>query len=249
MRNELFFIAGTNPALHCAAVELEKLGVSVTDTPCDRVSHLLLPVPCQLPQEELASILHKLPQTVTVMGGKLDDPQLLKYNCIDLLRDERYQAENAMITAYCALKLTANSLNVIWKDCPVLILGWGRIGKCLAKLLGALGASVSVAARKETDRAMITALGYDAQNIQQLGCILQRYRVIFNTVPFPVLSREQTGHCKNDCLLVELASQPGMEGENILDGRRLPGRLAPESSGKLIARTVLRLSTPKEGDL
>ena len=249
MRNELFFIAGSSPALDCAALELEKLGVSVADMPCDEVTHLLLPVPCQLPQEELDGILHDLPQTVTVLGGRLAYPQLQDYDCMDLLKDETYQAENAMITAYCALNLAGTALDVIWKDCPVLILGWGRIGKCLAKLLGAVGASVSAAARKEQDRAMITALGYDAQNIQQLGCVLQRYRVIFNTVPSPVLSKKQTGYCRNNCVLVELASRPGMEGANILDGRRLPGRLAPESSGKLIARTVLRLCTPKEGDL
>ena len=118
MRNELFFIAGSSPALDCAALELEKLGVSVADMPCDEVTHLLLPVPCQLPQEELDGILHDLPQTVTVLGGRLAYPQLQDYDCMDLLKDETYQAENAMITAYCALNLAGTALDVIWKDCP-----------------------------------------------------------------------------------------------------------------------------------
>lgn len=249
MRNELFFTAGNSPALHRAVQELKNLGVGFADAPCDRVTHLLLPVPCQVKPQELETILKLLPQTVTVVGGNLNAPELQRYDCMDLLTDERYQAENAMITADCALKLAGTSLRIVWQDCPVLILGWGRIGKCLAKLLGALGSTVSVAARKEADRAMITALGYDAQNIEQLGCILRRYRVIFNTVPCPILTKAQTAHCRTDCVLVELASKPGMEAETILDGRRLPGRLAPESSGKLIARTVLRLCAQKEAAL
>ena len=44
-------------------------------------------------------------------------------------------------------------------DCKVLVIGWGRIGKCLAALLKGLEADVTVVARKETDRAILHALG------------------------------------------------------------------------------------------
>jgi hypothetical protein len=37
-----------------------------------------------------------------------------------------------------------------------------------------------------------------------------------------------------------------MEGEGIIDGRGLPGKMAPESSGKLIARVVLGLCAREE---
>ena len=244
--NWLIYATQGDPALSHAVRELENRGISVTDSPGERVTHLLLPVPCRLSGAALMDILYQLPKKVTVLGGFLDRPELAGHRCIDLLKDPRYLAKNAMITAYCALELAQSQLSVTWEDCPVLILGWGRIGKCLGSLLKALGAQVSIAARKEADLAMIAALGCDGRDIGSLDYILRRYRVIFNTVPSPILSKAQAGLCREDCILVELASSPGMEAPNIIDGRGLPGKLAPESAGKLIARTIMGLWAREE---
>lgn len=246
MRNWLFYAEAGNAALERAVEALEKQGFRFAGEPSDDVTHLLLPVPCRLTTEALCATLSRLPPNVTVMGGFLDRPELEGYARTDLLQDAQYQAENAMITAYCALRVAEAELPRIWSGCPVLVLGWGRIGKCLSRLLQALGAQVSVAARKESDRAMCAALGYDARDIGDLEGFLRRYRVIFNTVPFPTLSREQTDECRSDRLLVELASRPGMDADGVIDARGLPGKLAPESAGCLIARTVMRLCTRKE---
>ena len=244
--NWLIYATQGSPALGYAVQELENRGITFTDSPCDRVTHLLLPVPCRLSAEELSDLLGQLPKNITVLGGFLDRPELKGYRCFDLLKDPRYLAKNAMITAYCALALAEKEMTVTWEDCPVLVLGWGRIGKCLGSLLKNLGAQVSIAARKEEDLSMISALGCDGRNIRTLDCILRRYRVIFNTVPYPVLSRAQTRLCREACILVELASSPGMDAPNIIDGRGLPGKLAPESAGKLIARTVMGLWAREE---
>lgn len=247
MKQRFFYTAGGAAALRCAAEELEKWGCSIADAPSQDVTHLLLPVPCKMGTEELRRTLDLLPKDVTVLGGNLSREELAQYQCMDLLRDEHYLGENAMITAHCAIRVAAERMRATWKSCPVLILGWGRIGKCLAQLLKALGAEVCVAARKESDRAMITALGYDAEDIGRLGYILKRYQVIFNTVPHRILTEKQVSYCREDCLRVELASKPGMPEEGAVSALGLPGRLAPESAGKLIARTVLRLCAQKEG--
>jgi dipicolinate synthase subunit A len=78
---------------------------------------------------------------------------------MDLLKDPHYLAKNAAITAECALKVAAPYLKTTFSESPTLILGWGRIGKCLARLLSARNCPVSVAARKESDRAMLEAFG------------------------------------------------------------------------------------------
>lgn len=249
MKSRLIFATEGSPALAFAARELEKRGISFADSPGPGVTHLLLPVPCRFTGAEIKEILDRLPKNITVLGGFLDRPELKGYRCLDLLKDHRYLAKNAMITAYCALGLAQREMAVTWEDCPVLILGWGRIGKCLGSLLNSLGAQVSVAARKESDLAMIAALGCDGRDIGKLDCILRRYRVIFNTVPSPVLTRVQTQLCREDCILVELASVSGMDAPNVIDGRGLPGRLAPESAGKLIARTVMGLWAREEESL
>ena len=152
------------------------------------------------------------------------------------MQDPEYLAENASITAHCAVKLALGMLPVILDNCPVLVIGWGRIGKCLAALLRQMGAAVCVAARKEADRAMLKALGYQAIDIKQ--CARQTPRIIFNTVP--VLVADSIAFPPKT-LKIELASLPGIQGVDVVDGRRLPGRFAPESSGELIARSILRL--------
>ena len=40
---------------------------------------------------------------------------------------------------------------------------------------------------------------------------------------------------------IDLASKPGMGGENVIVARGLPGKMQPEQSGQLIAETFMRL--------
>lgn len=237
----LFYIVGNSPALQFAAKDLEEAGQGVTFLPHRDVTHVLLPVPYRgdPPLWNPA----QLPEGVTVLGGGLTQPDLERYRTLDLLKDETYLAENAAITADCAVRIAAQHLKVAFRNCPILVLGWGRIGKCLAQMLAALGADIIVAARKERDRAMAQALGYDAIDFDG---DFSRFRVIFNTVPVPVLSAERLLQCRPDCVKIDLASQKGMEGIDVIWARGLPGKMLPESSGKLIGQTVQRLSKQEE---
>ena len=240
MKDQIFYSAGDTQAITYAVTALEQADCRFSPEPDATVTHLLLDIPhknwgC------LPAILSRLSPGVTIIGGNLSHPALTGYKTVDLLQDPIYLAQNAEITAHCAIKLVLQELSVILDQCPVLVIGWGRIGKCLAQLLRLMGASVTVAARKETDRAMLMALGYDAVDIKIPDTDLAGYRVIFNTIPVAVLSQDALRCCRDDCLKVELASLPGMAGEDIICARGLPNRGAPESSGQLIARSILRL--------
>lgn len=249
MGTHVFYLANGTPALCAAGEALKTRGYGVVDRPCEGVTDVILPVPSLDANGsingggELHDLLARLPSTVTILGGNL--PPLPGYRCIDLLKDPIYLAENASITAYCALKHAMQALPVTLRNCPVLIIGWGRIGKCLAALLWALEADVTVAARKKDDRAMAHALGYRACDID-LSEDLNKYRLILNTVPAPVLDANRLSHCRSGCIKIDLASVLGLEGEDVLWARGLPGKDAPESSGKLIAKTVCRLLSRKE---
>lgn len=216
-------------ALTYAISRLQAAGFSVAS---DDATMLLLPVPCKLSGSELTALLQQLPKDITVVGGNLTDPALTSYKTIDLLQDPFYVAKNADITAHCAVKLVSAALPATLADCKALVIGWGRIGKCLARLLRQNGAAVTVSARKAADRAMLEALNYKTQEVPDPA----GFDLVFNTVPVMVLT-----HCPKGPLYIELASQPGMEGEEIIDGRGLPNRLAPKSSGKLITQTLLRI--------
>ena len=215
-------------AIGYAAEYLRDAGVDVTDAMASDVTHLLLPVP--------TLCFDALPPGVVIVGGNLHS--LPGFDTIDLLKDPEYLAQNAAITARCAIALIGKEL----KGLPVLILGWGRIGKCLTKFLGYAGADVTVAARNPADIAMVRALGYSGAAIDTVSPLLPKFGAVLNTVPAMVLPAFR---CAPDCVLLELASRPGMAGPGIINGRGLPGKYAPEESGALIARRFLALV--KEG--
>ena len=234
MENKLIYPVGTTRAVACA---VKFLPYQTVDHPTPEVTHLLLDVPsfrggALRGGGDVEKILEMLPPEITVIGGNLDHPALEGYRKLDLLKDPEYAARNGAITAHCAIRLALPCLDITLDGCPVLIIGWGRIGKCLARLLGSLGADVTVAARKETDRAMLRALGYRA--VDTVGLKAKGYRLLYNTVPEKILSEQA------DCTAIELASGVFLPGENVIDGRGLPGRFAPESSGRLMAETIVR---------
>lgn len=245
MNGITFYTFGSSPALGFAAKRLEQLGIAVTEKPGGDVTHCLLSIPTAYSQE-LEYLCKALSPSVTFIGGNLPTELTDRYPTIDLLQDPRYLAENAAITADCAMLRARNQMTATFRDTSVLVLGWGRIGKCLAQLLKKAGADVTVAARKESDIAMIQALGYHAEDVHKLHYGLLRYRVIFNTVPAPVISKQQALHCRNDCVLIDLASSPGIEGENVIIARGLPGKDAPESAGMLMVRSIIRLLLGRE---
>lgn len=222
-----------------AANYLQQLGIPVTESSGPDVTHLLLPVP-SFPQGDtyLAHYLTEVPDDVIVSGGNLRTPLLEHYRCVDFLQDPWYLAQNAAITADCVLALAEKEMSEL-NGCPVLILGWGRIGKCLGQLLRCKGCDVTIAARKAADQAMIHALGYRSEDIHWLDDSLGRYRLIFNTVPELILPNADT---HPDCIIFELASKPGITGGNIIAAKGLPGKMAPQRSGVLIAESFIRLS-------
>ena len=247
MARYIFCIANRRAVLSAAAEALKSRGYGVVDRPCESVTHLLLPVPSQPEDlEHLDPLLTQLPKDITIVGGNLDPARFPGYRVLDLLKDPIYLAQNAAITAYCATRLAMMELPVTLRHCRVLIIGWGRIARCLAALLWALEADVTIAARKEADRAMACALGYRTVEISDLEASLNDYRLIFNTVPAPVLTEQQIELCRQGCLRIDLASVQGIAGKHMIWARGLPGKDTPESSGALIAKTVIRLLERKE---
>ena len=237
MNDLRFYCVGSSKALIYAAAFLAEEGAVFLPCPDHTVTHLLLPIPSFEKDGsirgggDITKILSRLSRTVTIIGGNLRRPELAEYEVLDLLEDPWYLARNACITAHCALELALTELPVTLEKCPVLIIGWGRIGKCLAKLMRALGACVTVAARKESHRVMGEALGYQSCPIDSIRA--EKYRLIVNTVPAMVLP-----NAAGTAVKIDLASTPGIGGKDVLQAKGLPGLLAPESSGALIAQTI-----------
>ena len=228
MKKTIFHIPEKNKALEYAAQNLAEAGITLSPTLCNDVTHILLPTPT--PEDMITEILPRIPKGAVVIGGNLND------RGIDLLKDEEYLAKNAMITAHCAIKLALEHIDGTISDGSILIVGWGRIAKCLAQLLRGLGCNTTIAARKETSRAIVSALGFTSIPIEKI--VINEYTLIYNTVPAQILDANKT-----DATIIELASKQGIRGNGIVDGRGLPGKYAPRSSGKLIADTIIKYIT------
>jgi len=159
---------------------------------------------------------------------------------LDLLKDPYYLAQNARITAEAALGLILPKLESDFAHADILILGWGRIGKCLDQIFRHLGFPVSVYARKAQDRAMLSALGYTAVSREDMIRNLGHYHCIINTAPAQILTEEEFSATARTCVKVDLASVPGIPGPDVMHARGLPGKYKPRASGKLIAQTILQ---------
>lgn len=227
-----FYSIGSSPACRCAVQALTKAGIPFADALDHTVTHLLLDIPSFHSEAALNQFLPSLSKDVILIGGKL--PAALPYAKIDLLEDDFYLEENAAVTAECALRVAFAKLPCTLRNANVLIIGWGRIGKHLSRLLAALGANVSVCSRSIPHQAEIASLGLSC--VDRKATTFSKFRVAFNTAPGVVIPRA----LPSDILKIELASKPGFLNTDVIPANGLPGRFAPESSGALIARTILR---------
>lgn len=230
-----FYAAGTSGTFPYVIENLSKKGCVFLPKPCPAVTHLLLPVPSMESENTvkggafLPDILSLLPSSVTVIGGNL--PELAPHPCWDLLCDPGYLEHNAGLTAQCALQLATKKLSKPIEDCSTLVIGWGRIGKHLAALLKGMHSDVTIAARKECHQAAISSLGYGSISTHQIPA--EKYHLIFNTAPAMILP-----HCPGQALKIDLASQRGLGGDDVIWARGLPGQYAPEASGAYISQWI-----------
>jgi dipicolinate synthase subunit A len=99
----------------------------------------------------------------------------------DLARSERFLWQNARLTAEGAVAAAMNTTERGVAGCEAALLGYGRIGKQLARRLGALGARVTVYARSEAALAEAESEGFSASPL--VFPIALREEMVWNTLP------------------------------------------------------------------
>ena len=172
----------------------------------------------------------------------------------DLYDTEPLTTANAVPTAEGALALAIGHSPITLHGAACLVIGYGRIGKILAQRLRALGAMVTVAARKSADRALAEGFGLQSDVTGAYLHGLSQYDFVFNTVPSLTLDETQLRQLPPHCLLVELASPPyGIDraacerlGLTHVPAAGLPGKFAPKTAGALYAQSILALLQREE---
>jgi len=199
----------------------------------------------------LAELWPRLPAGVPVFAGAVkpaERAQAEEHGIVvtDLLTVEELAVKNAALTAEGALAVLIQETDRCLMGQPILIIGAGRIGKLLGLRLRALGADVTVSARKDSDLAWCRALCLGAADTRELELILPRFSCVVNTVPSPVLSGDRLERMPHGAMVLELASKPGGVdlaaaakcGVRVVNAGGLPGKTAPQSAAEAIVDTI-----------
>ena len=148
----------------------------------------------------------------TLIAGSIKSDIIKNSNIeiVDILKEEELTVLNAIPTAEGAIEIAIRESEITLHSSNCLILGYGRIGKILAKMLDGIGAKVFCEARKKEDLALVESYGYNSVNLENLNDDLGKYDFIFNTIPYIILKEEeQLAKIKRECIIIDLASSPG----------------------------------------
>ena len=256
-----FLILGGDARMRACAKGFAALGYPVQDLPGARPEAqlqdalraarvLVLPVPLlqggnisrtALP---LDTVLRLLPDETAVYAGLV--PAQNQARITDYSRMNTFQTANAIPTAEGTIAILMEALPITLSGAEALVLGFGRCGRALAVRLAALGARVTVAARKPEDLRAIEALGLTAMHTGQYRA-LERYHCIINTIPALIFPEEAVAQTAPEAFLLDLASAPGgidfdacrRLGRRFRHALALPGKVAPTTSGLIIRDTIL----------
>ena len=201
----------------------------------------------------IRELMHTINAKILIAGSITPDVYELANDeyieIIDIMKREELAVLNTISTAEGTIEIIIANTNKIIHGSKVLILGFGRIGKVLARKLAGLSAKVTCAARKDEDLAWIRAYGHMETNINAIGENLSEFDIIINTVPHLVLTEERLQYVKKDCLLVDLASNPGGIDKRAAKDKNLkliwalalPGKVAPVTTAEFIKDTVYNI--------
>lgn len=187
----------------------------------------------------------------TLIAGNITEPirNILDEKSIvyiDLLKREEFSVLNTISTAEGTIQIAMEETQKTVHGRNVLIMGFGRIGKVLSKMLSGIGAKVYCEARKNEDIAWIKAYGYEPIHLNELDKYLGKFDIIINTIPFQILDNDRLDLLKKDILIIDLASNPGgvdrraakEKSIKLVWALSLPGKVAPVTSAEFIKETL-----------
>lgn len=239
---------------------------STVEEACKDAEAVIMPLPGTNPQGVIRAVYHEgqlvlsekavrslAPQAVVVIGWA--QPYLKQWSkqygfvLIEINDDDELAILNSIPSVEGALQIAMEETAITIHGSRSCIIGFGRVGTSLARILKALGADVYVVARNKGQLARAHEMGCHRLEFTDLPRIIGSCDLIFNTVPAPVLGRDALQHAHPDIVIIDLANQPGgtdFEAANDFGLKAilapgLPGKVAPVSAGLILADVIPRL--------
>lgn len=168
---------------------------------------------------------------------------------IEIMNLDETAILNSIPSAEGAIQMAMERLPITIHGSRVLVLGYGRTGVTLSRMLAAIGAHVTVIAREPAQRARAFEMGLLSADLPELPALMPQADIIFNTVPALILSHSLLEKAAPEVLIIDLASAPGGTdftaaqelGIAAILAPGLPGRVAPKTAGVIIARIIRRI--------
>ncbi len=168
---------------------------------------------------------------------------------IRLMELDEVAIANSIPTAEGALALAMQHTDITLHGSKSVVLGLGRCGLTLARMLAGIGARVSVCARRPADLARAEEMGFPAYAMSQLETALADAEVIFNTIPAMVLTADVLTQIPHSAVIIDISSAPGgvdfryaeKHGLKAILTPSLPGMVAPVTAGRILAQMIVRV--------
>ncbi len=165
---------------------------------------------------------------------------------IELNEIDEVAVLNSIPSAEGAVQMAMEATDRTIHGSNSIVLGFGRCGVTLARMLSALGAKTQVVARKRKDLARIMEMGMIPLTYEQLHGCIEEADIIFNTVPSLVLDRKLLERANPAVYICDIASAPG--GVDFAAAKELglkahlapalPGKVAPRTAGLILAKVI-----------
>lgn len=203
-----------------------------------------------IPIEEVFENMNK---DQLLIGGKTGDcVEMKEYYHIpvfDIMDREEMAVLNAIPTAEGALQIALEETDTTIHGSNAMVLGFGRVGKMMARTLSGIGSNVYVLARKHSDISWIKSYGYNPVYIFELKEKLPNMDLIFNTIPKDILNEELLKLIIPRTLIIDLASMPGGIDNyaadkmdiKVIHALGLPGKAAPVSSARYMLDSIYNI--------
>ena len=245
-----FCVVGHDARQQAAARVLRRAGYGVTAADnAAAADYILLPMSQGRVSDEVARALQGAGQGTLILAGRPGMPVRMAAReaglpLIDYFLRPELECLNAVPTAEGCLELLLRLRErTIWES-GFLVLGYGRVGRAVARRLVLLGGRVTVAARSPEQRANARCAGCRAAPLTALPTLLPGFDAVINTIPAPVLPRALLQQLPGGTDFAA-AEELGLHAEHAL---ALPGRCAPQTAGALIAQTVLAILEERDPD-
>ena len=198
-RQKRFAVIGSDARQLAAGRALARAGYAVEGPEeIALADYILLPLPLDAARTPLAELLRAARPGALALGGMLSEEAIAAeagVELVDYFAREELAIRNAIPTAEgCIGVLLAQRKRTLWGS-AVLLLGFGPVGQAVGTRLAALGAHVTVAARRPAQRAQAESLGMQGAELAQLARLAPAFDTVVNTIPAqvltaPVLARE-----------------------------------------------------------